>query len=563
MTIARNPYVRFAQQTTETPQSEPILGSSQEPNSAGGYSWAVDKWVHLERFLILGSEGGTYYITEQELTLKNAKNVLDCVKDDGSRVLNALLQVSTLGRAPKNDPALFVLAIAASHGNDQVRAQALNLLPQVARTGTHLMHFAAYVDGMRGWGRGLKSAVARWYNSKSIRDLEYQLVKYQSRDKWSNRDLLRLSHPKAESEVRNFLYKWVVDGAEEAGIYKDESDGADEMRLRGKYAIEEVASGCRLVFPFELLKTVTDPAQAATIIRNTGMPREGVPTALLNSPEVWRALLLGAEDGRNRMPITAMVRNLGNMTKAGVLAPWNAETNFVVNALHDEAAVRNSRIHPLAVYAALRVYSEGKGIKGGNSWEPVASIVQALEDTLSLSFKNVTPSNKRIVLGIDVSGSMTMAYVNGMPYMTAAEAAMVQAWILVNVEPLVQVVLFDTEYHIVQLNKNADSKTLREQARRFGGGGTDTSLPFKYALDNKLNADAIIMLTDSETWAGNVHAQQLFDKFRKQINPRAKAVVVSATANKSTIGDPDDAGILQVVGLDTSVPQVVADFLEH
>ena len=55
-------------QAGETPQSQPVPGSNQVPNSAGGYSWQVDDWVRLDRFLVLGSEGGTYYIQEKALT---------------------------------------------------------------------------------------------------------------------------------------------------------------------------------------------------------------------------------------------------------------------------------------------------------------------------------------------------------------------------------------------------------------------------------------------------------------------------------------------------------------
>ncbi len=42
---------------TATPQAQPIPGSKQVPNSAGGYSFAVDNWKLLDRFLVLGSEG--------------------------------------------------------------------------------------------------------------------------------------------------------------------------------------------------------------------------------------------------------------------------------------------------------------------------------------------------------------------------------------------------------------------------------------------------------------------------------------------------------------------------
>jgi len=54
-----------------TPQSQPIPGSTQVRNSAGGYSWEVDDWTRFDGFLILGAEGGTYYIDERELVKQN------------------------------------------------------------------------------------------------------------------------------------------------------------------------------------------------------------------------------------------------------------------------------------------------------------------------------------------------------------------------------------------------------------------------------------------------------------------------------------------------------------
>ena len=56
------------------------------PNSAGGYAWPVDKWTRLDRFLVLGSEGGTFYIGERKLTQENAQAVIECLAEDGRRV---------------------------------------------------------------------------------------------------------------------------------------------------------------------------------------------------------------------------------------------------------------------------------------------------------------------------------------------------------------------------------------------------------------------------------------------------------------------------------------------
>ena len=90
----------------KTPQSLPIPASSQVPNSAGGYAWGVDDWTRLARFLVLGSEGGSYYASEPKLTLENAQAVRRCLQADGLRTVQEIVAVSDAGRAPRNDPAL-------------------------------------------------------------------------------------------------------------------------------------------------------------------------------------------------------------------------------------------------------------------------------------------------------------------------------------------------------------------------------------------------------------------------------------------------------------------------
>lgn len=97
--------------------------------------------------------------------------------------------------------------MAAAADDPKVRRTALVVLPEVARTGTHLFTFVEYVESFRGWGRGLKRAVADWYLNMDANRLAYQLIKYQQRNDWSHRDLLRLSHPKVDSAEINTLFK--------------------------------------------------------------------------------------------------------------------------------------------------------------------------------------------------------------------------------------------------------------------------------------------------------------------------------------------------------------------
>src|SRR6266436_10408513 len=114
-----------------TLQSRPIPGSNQVRNSGGGYSWAVDDWTRLDRFLILGAEGGTYYITERDLVKQNHDAIVRCIKADGVRAADRIVEISDAGRAPKNDPAIFALALVAAHGSPEAKALVFQNLAKV------------------------------------------------------------------------------------------------------------------------------------------------------------------------------------------------------------------------------------------------------------------------------------------------------------------------------------------------------------------------------------------------------------------------------------------------
>src|SRR6185312_3353749 len=92
------------------PQSEP-LNARQSRNHAGGYGYTVSDLQQLTRFLILGSQGGTYYVGTHTLTKENlltVERMLDA--GYGKIVIETIVQISEAGRAVSNDPALFALA---------------------------------------------------------------------------------------------------------------------------------------------------------------------------------------------------------------------------------------------------------------------------------------------------------------------------------------------------------------------------------------------------------------------------------------------------------------------
>jgi len=196
--------------TRSTPQVRPIPGENMVKNTAGGYGYKIDKWARLERFLILGTEGGTFYANERKLTKENAASVLACIAEDGHRVADVIRDVSFNGRAPRQDEALFAYALVCAYGDTATKQYAFSLFSDIIRIPTHLMSFLNSVTKFRGWGGLLRKAVAGWYNDKPLDKLAYHLVKYRQRYGWTHRDILRLAHPKTDDEGRNMVYGWVT-----------------------------------------------------------------------------------------------------------------------------------------------------------------------------------------------------------------------------------------------------------------------------------------------------------------------------------------------------------------
>jgi 60 kDa SS-A/Ro ribonucleoprotein len=538
------------------PQSESIPGSDQVANSAGGYAWAVDDWTRLRRFVVLGSQGGSYYASERELTRKNAEAVERCIAADGERAVAEIVRISNEGRAPKNDPALFALAMAAGVGDERTRKAALDALPQVARTGTHLFQFATFVEGFRGWGRSLRRAVGRWYATRRVDALAYQAVKYRKREGVTHRDLLRLAHPAGSVTAGNptldvsgehaRLFEWIVRGGETDGLP-------------------------RVVEGFARAQAADQPAETATLVREYGLPREALRSEHLTSREVWEALL-------EEMPMTALVRNLATMTRVGVLTPGSTGTAKAVAQIGDAERIRRARVHPIALLAALRTYAAGRGARGRHSWNPVRELVDALDAAFYTAFDNVEPTGKRLLLALDVSGSMECGNVAGVRGLSPREASAALALVTAATESNYEVVGFfagkggyEKKGRTVRAGYTDGLTPLAIGPRQrlddvvktvsdLPFGGTDCALPMLYAQAQEREIETFVIYTDSETWAGHVHPSQALADYRRVSGIDARLVVVGIVANSFSIADPADPGMLDVVGFDTATPQLISAF---
>ena len=311
----------------------------------------------------------------------------------------------------------------------------------------------------------------------------------------------------------------------------------------------------------ELSKTgeTKDATKAVAIMeQNKKIQREHLPTELLNTPQIWNTLLTG-------MGMTALVRNLGKLSQVGVAS---SRSQDIIKMLTDAKNVKESRIHPLQVLVGMKTYSQGKGDLGSMTWPVNSYITTALSTTFRQAFGNITPTGKRFMIGLDVSGSMSMCMCAGAKNITPREGSVAMAMMTLHAEGAQNVHIYGFSNTFYNFNgKIRPEMTIQDaiKATDVPFGSTDCALPMTEALKmynrSGVVIDVFCVYTDSETYAPTVHPQVALEEYRRVTGIDAKLIVIGMVANQLTIADPKDKNTLNLAGFDTSTPELISMFV--
>jgi 60 kDa SS-A/Ro ribonucleoprotein len=443
-------------------------------------------------------------------------------------MVDELVEVSKEGRAPKNDPAIFALAICCAYGTPELKQKAYGVIHKVCRTGTHLFMFMDSVTKLRNrtWTSGLKRGISKFYTHRVADSFAYNSIKYRQRLGWTHRDVLRLTHTKFTDDTKNEIARWIVKGGETSNT---------------------------IINAFLSLQKCTNEKEAIKLITENNLPWEAMPTELHSSKKVWESLV-------PNMPLTALIRNLGRLTSLGVIGNMSDATLMIAAKLTNEHLINASRIHPINVYNALKVYMGGGfQSKGKFRWDADNIIANALDSCLKMSFKNVEPTNKRIMFGCDVSQSMTWNSIKNM-HMTPMEAMGIMLMATANVEKYYMAKAFSSTLMDLKIAKNETITNVMEKLNAFQHGATNMGLVIDYAIKNKTMVDAFVFYTDNEVNQGS-HLYKLFEKYKRVMNPNAKVIVIAMEATRFTNIFPDDINCLDLRGFDSATPKLLSEFI--
>lgn len=216
-----------------------------------------------------------------------------------------------------------------------------------------------------------------------------------------------------------------------------------------------------------------------------------------NKKSTWEQLI---DD--NAIGYMAALRNLRNMIQAN---PRNLE--IIYARLEDPAAVRKSKQLPFRFLSAYRAVEE------------VASsrVFDVLENAVNASVDNLPRIPGKTVIAVDVSGSM-FSPVSRNSDIQCVEIGLLLGLIANQICADSIFYTFDTEIQKFPLSTRTAILSTAMNHEHWGGG-TNMELPMKEIIENRINADRLIILSDNECNRGVETIQTLADKYRRQINP--------------------------------------------
>ena len=340
--------------------------------------------------------------------------------------------------------------------------RALRTLFQMIRSGQF---------GRKSLSYSLQRAFQRWLNAASVE----KLLSASIGNDPSLRDVLRLARPTPKDNARRALFGWLTDKPVEKWAPATEADLPEQVQALVAFRKAETA-------------------EAQVLILGNLSVRWDLLADAAKGPAVWAAIA-------RKMGPQALRMNLNTLVRHGVIGPdANREmVDYVAARLADADEIRRSRQFP---YQFLAAY-----LNAGD--EVPQKIKAALHKAAEIACGNVPELPGPVVIGLDVSGSMSSPVTGNRgrgatSKMRCVDVAALFAAAILRRNPDSVVIPFDTAAYEAKVDPSDSILSLAERLAKYGGGGTDCSLPLAAANTRyaKRRFAGCVLVSDNESWVG-------------------------------------------------------------
>ncbi len=523
----------FASLTNRLPRANAV-------NEAGGRAYKLEPKHALAQVAATGTFGNAFYSTAQT-QLDEVLKLIDEVDDN--QYLAKLALYAREKAFMKDMPAALLVALSVRDTElmhrvfDRVVDNGL-----VLRTVFQMIRSGQFKNkagkGRVGLSSSVQRAFQRWLNTASVG----KLLSASIGNDPSLRDILRMARPTPKDNARRAMFGWLTDKSIDKWAPATEADLPVEVQSLIAYRNSE-----------------SEEAQAL-IAGGLDNVRWDLLSDAAKGPTVWAALA-------RKMGPQALRMNLNTLLRHDVLAT-SAMVDYVADRIADESEIRRSKQFPYQYFAAYLNADDNIPQK----------IKTALHKAAEIACGNVPELPGPVVIGLDTSGSMSCAVMGNRgrgatSKMRCIDVAALFAAAILRRNPDSVVIPFDTSAYDAKIDPNDSILSIAERLAKYGGGGTDCSLPLVAANQKhaKRKFAGIVLVSDNESWIGtgrhgSTGVMTAWEAFvanqRKLAGKEASPKLVNIDLQPyQTVQACERADIMNIGGFGDAVFNVISAFL--
>lgn len=444
-------------------------------NEAGGAAYQRSPEAALALYAATGCLNGTFY-SDAATQLAQVLGLCEAVSPE------YIAQTALYARKAaymKDMPALLLAHLAVRDGDllskvfDRVidNGRMLRNFVQIVRSG---------VVGRKSLGTRPKRLIQRWLENASIDAVMGAAIG----EKPSLADVIRMVHPKPKNPEREALYAWLI-----GKPYKEE---ILPLKVRELEAFKKEQGDVVPDLPFQYL------------------------TALPLKAQHWKDIASRASWQATRMNLNAFARH--GVFEDVVLTVHTAAK------LRNAEAIQRAKVFPYQLMTAFRASSAAIP----------SAIVDALQDAMEVATGNVPKVAGKVVVAVDVSGSMQSPVTGFRRGATSTvrciDVAALIAACLKRVNADARVIPFAEAVRECRLNPRDSVMTQAQQLVALIGGGTKVSAPLIELNKERSEVDLLVLVSDNQSWvdtraSGGTETMRQWEEL-KQRCPKARMVCI-------------------------------------
>ena len=504
-------------------------------NEAGGRAYKFAPKHALAQMAATGCFGNVFYANAQD-QLDAMRKLIDQVDD---HVFLAKLAVYARERAYMKDMPAALLVVLSKRDTELMHRVFDRVVDngRVLRTMFQMIRSGQF--GRTSLSSSLQRAFQRWLNEASVS----KLLSASIGNDPSLRDVLRMARPTPKDNARRALFGWLTEKETDKWAPATEADLPAQVQALIAYR-------------------QADTAETQALIAGDLSVRWDLLADAAKGPLVWKAIARQMGPQALRMNLNTLLRHqaLGN-GKAD-----RAMVDYVADRIADADAIRRSRQFP---YQFLAAYMNAAA-------EVPQKIKAALHEAAEIACGNVPELPGPVVIGLDTSGSMSCS-VSGWrgrgatSKMRCVDVAALFAAAILRRNPDSIVIPFDTRAYNVRVDPGDTILSLSERLARYGGGGTNCSIPLREANTKYGNCKfaGCVLVSDNESWVGSgrygstgvMTEWQTFVANQKRLGASSPKLVCIDIQPYGSTQAPERDDILNIGGFSDAVFHVVASYL--